>query len=177
MRALTIKSQGKWLVFCITFLIAHLTSAQDDPILAKYKSDLPGYYVFTGMSFSQPTDLNRDGKIGLTYAQEMDKCARDQQYEFNEDGTGKMYWGQLEKDCKRKGEEEFKWKIRAKTVASDNDVGRKYYLIMGDEFDGTAFEIVDFIPGIINLKGEFPDGIDSTYEGEMQLRKRKKKTK
>jgi len=169
--------KAKLLVFIFSWLSLNALgqSSSTAEQIATYVDELPGYYVFVSMEFTTPFDLNRDGKVGWSFVQEMDKCARDQQFEFNEAGTGTMYWGQLEKDCLRKGEEAFKWRIRERKVKTETGPVTKYYLIMGDEFDGSSFEITGLVPGILTIKGEFPDGLDSTYEGEMQLRKRKKK--
>lgn len=163
------------LTLSVLYLNAMAQSSSIAEQIASHKDELPGYYVFVSMEFSEPFDLNRDGKVGWSFVQEMDKCARDQQFEFNEDGTGKMYWGQLEKDCERKGEESFQWKIKERQVNTKAGQVTKYYLVMGDEFDGSSFEITGLVPGILTIKGEFPDGLDSTYEGEMQMRKKKKK--
>lgn len=147
-----------------------ICAAQSKPAVIN-KADIAGYYFFVSITYEHPVDLNHDGRSSTDYAAETNACAVDVQYELYENGTGKYYTGQHEKDCTNKTITAIKWKqkdVMVKQVL-------KHYLVIGDAdgFDATPYEIVAQRKNRLVLRGEFRDGTDSTSGALLELKKKK----
>lgn len=145
------------------------------------KESIPGHYTFSSLLYDDPMDFDKNGIASREYEAEADACARDIQYDFNADGTGKYLVGQREKNCKLKQEKAIKWRIkvakvkqRVKGTGKVEEVTKTFLIISDDDgFDPTPYEIVEQSKKRIILHGEFRDDSDSTSGATLELKKKK----
>jgi len=146
------------------------------------KENIPGHYVYSSLIFDSPVDVNNDGIASREFEYEADACALDIHYDLYPDGTGKYTVGMQQKNCKIKQEIAIKWKIkdgkirqRVKATGKVEEVIKTFLIITdSDGFDPTPYEIVEQSKNKLTLRGEFPDGSDSTTSGNLKLKKNTK---
>jgi len=102
-----------------------------------------------------------------------DKCKKDIQIELRADGTGTWWYGQTAKNCPKKEEQAFKWKLEQVV-----DEGRRAMMLtLTADVEANQYIIDELTDKKLTLKGEFNigDEKDTTTEAYLALSKKKKK--
>jgi hypothetical protein len=101
-----------------------------------------------------------------------DKCKKDIQIDLRADGTGTWWSGQTAKDCAKKEEQAFKWKLEQVVMEGR----RAMMLTLTADVETNQYIIDELTDKKLTLKGEFNiDEKDTTSEAYLSLSRKKKK--
>ena len=102
-----------------------------------------------------------------------DKCKKDIQIELRADGTGTWWYGQTAKNCPKKEEQTFKWKLEQVV-----DEGRRAMMLtLTADVEANQYIIDELTDKKLTLRGEFNigDEKDTTTTAYLSLSRKKKK--
>lgn len=143
--------------------------------IAAERTRIVGYYDYDFMRRLSAEEYKRADASNAfnSFITFNDKCRKDIQIELRADGTGTWWYGQTTKNCPKKEEQVFKWKLEQ--VADDGR--RAMMLTLTADVETNQYIIDELTDKKLTLRGEFniDEEKDTTSEAYLSLSRKKKK--